>query len=165
MDQPSNPSDPRIRPFQPGDLPALKSITREAFRGVSIDYWIEQRWGRLGGTGWADRKERHMDEDVSAPGARALVAEEADGAIVGYVTARLDREARLGWIPNLAVRADHRGRGLGRRLLEAACAMLRAEGMEWAKIETLEANARGAQLYPSLGFEEICRQIHYLKRL
>ena len=30
-----------------------------------------------------------------------------------------------------------------------------------AKIETLEQNPIGRHLYPSLGFQEIARQIHY----
>ena len=33
--------------------------------------------------------------------------------------------------------------------------------MTVAKIETLEQNPIGRQLYPSLGFQEVARQIHY----
>ena len=54
-----------------------------------------------------------------------------------------------------------RGGGLGRRLIEHALARFRAAGMTVAKIETLEQNAVGRHLYPSVGFIEVARQIHY----
>ena len=38
-------------------------------------------------------------------------------------------------------------------------------GMSVAKIETLEQNPIGQTLYPSLGFVEVARQIHYALRL
>jgi hypothetical protein len=34
-----------------------------------------------------------------------------------------------------------------------------------AKIETLDQNPVGQALYPSLGFKEVARQIHYAMRL
>ena len=37
--------------------------------------------------------------------------------------------------------------------------------MEVAKIETLDQNPVGQALYPSLGFTEVARQIHYAMRL
>ena len=37
--------------------------------------------------------------------------------------------------------------------------------MQVAKIETLEQNPVGQALYPSLGFREVARQIHYAMRL
>ena len=51
--------------------------------------------------------------------------------------------------------------GVGRRLIEHAVAHFRAAGMTIAKIETLEQNSIGQHLYPSVGFVEIARQIHY----
>ena len=38
-------------------------------------------------------------------------------------------------------------------------------GMRVAKIETLVQNAQGQTLYPSFGFQEVARQIHYCTRL
>jgi len=49
--------------------------------------------------------------------------------------------------------------------LEYAIAFFKEAGMDIAKIETLEQNPIGQNLYPSLGFEEVARQIHYAMRL
>ena len=81
--------------------------------------------------------------------------------VVGYVTMHCDPETRIGWIHNLAVEMKVRGQGVGRRLIEHALSHFRAAGMTIAKIETLEQNAIGRHLYPSVGFVEIARQIHY----
>ncbi|MCX7886365.1 MAG: GNAT family N-acetyltransferase [Verrucomicrobiae bacterium] len=153
-----------IRPYQPGDREALKEITTRTFRDVSIDGNIEKLFGLLNGTDWAWRKRRQIDADCDAQPDGILVAEE-DGRIVGYITTRLDHETKLGWIPNLAVEPEYQGRGIGRRLIEAALEMFRQRGMTHAKIETLEQNPVGQTLYPKCGFQEVARQIHYVRKL
>jgi len=153
-----------IRPFQPSDLPLLKSLTIEGFVGVSIDHGIEEQFGTINGHDWRWRKARHIEFDVAREATGIFVAEE-DGQVVGYVTTWLDREAGIGNIPNLAVAASHRNRGLGRTLLEHALAHFRAAGLTHAKIETLAQNAIGNRLYPSLGFVEVARQVHFVAKL
>jgi len=154
----------QIRPYQPADLDRLKEITTEGFEGVSIDHGIEQTFGRINGHDWRWRKARHIDDDVRRDPAGVFVAEDA-GQVVGYVTTWQDREAGLGHIPNLAVAASYRNHGLGRKLLEHALAHFRACGLTHAKIETLAQNAVGNHLYPSLGFVEVARQVHFVARL
>lgn len=153
-----------IRPFQPADLQAMKQITVEAFDGVSIDQGIERVFGPIHGHDWRWRKARHLDEDLLRPHAAFFVAED-QGQVVGYVTTWQDREAGIGHIPNLAVAAGYRNRGLGRTLLETAMNHFRACGLTHAKIETLVQNAIGNHLYPSLGFVEVARQVHFVARL
>ena len=153
-----------IRPHQPTDLAALKRLTVEGFTGVSIDHGMEQAFGLINGHDWQWRKARHIDVDLTRPEAAIFVAEDAE-EVVGYVTTWLDREAGIGHIPNLAVAASHRNQGLGRQLIEHAFAHFRAAGLTHAKIETLAQNAIGNHLYPSLGFVEVARQVHFLARL
>ena len=152
-----------LRPCRHEDIATIKAITAEAFDGVSIDQSIQQHHGMVGGHDWTWHKLRHIDHDFAD--GQITVAEEADGTVVGYVTMRIDREARSGSIPNLAVRADRRGRGIGRRLLEHAVATFRAEGLEIARIETLAQNSVGSHLYPEVGFEAVARQVHFAMRL
>jgi len=153
-----------IRPYQPSDLAALKNLTVEGFTGVSIDHGMEQAFGLVNGHDWQWRKARHIDVDVARDASGIFVAEDG-GEVVGYVTTWQDPAAGIGHIPNLAVASSHRNQGLGRALLEHAMNSFRAAGLTHAKIETLAQNAVGNHLYPSLGFVEVARQVHFLAKL
>jgi ribosomal protein S18 acetylase RimI-like enzyme len=153
-----------IRSYRPSDLEALRSLTQEAFQGVSIDHNIETLFGTIAGHDWRWRKARHIDEDVAANAKGVFVAEE-DGQIIGYITTRVDHEAGIGQIPNLAVADRARNRGLGRQLIEHVLEYFRALGLTHAKIETLEQNPIGRHLYPACGFREVARQVHFVMDL
>jgi ribosomal protein S18 acetylase RimI-like enzyme len=155
----------KIRVYREADRQAIKEITVEAFHGVSIDQAIEREFGVVGGHDWRWRKARHIDEDVDAEGAAIFVAEELPGEVIGYVTTRYDAEARVGFIPNLAVRAGQRGQGLGRQLIEHALEHFRHAGAEIVRIETLSQNVIGNHLYPDCGFVPVAQQIHLAMRL
>jgi ribosomal protein S18 acetylase RimI-like enzyme len=155
---------PLIRHYQLADLEAIKRLTLESFTGVTLEQNVGDALGTLGGHDWRWRKARHIDEDVAAnPG--GIFTAETEGLVVGYITTRLDREAGKGRIPNLAVAAEFRGCGLGRRLIERALDHFRAEGLEYAMIETMAQNAAGNHLYPACGFIEVARQVHFARRL
>ncbi len=150
-----------IRHYRPSDLETLKSITAICFDGVSIDQNIERLYGLVHGKDWRWRKKRHIDDDAEINAAGILVAE-VDGRIVGYVTTRVDKAAGIGGIPNFAVLPEFQQRGIGRRLLEEAVAYFTAQGLTYARIETLDQNDVGAHFYPDFGFQEVARQIHYI---
>ena len=149
-------SNVTIRPYQPDDLETIKRLTVEAFGGVTLEQNVEAALGILHGHDWRWRKARHVDEDVTANPAGIFVAE-AQGRVVGYVTTRVDSESGRGRIPNLAVAADFRGHGLGRRLIEHALDCFRREGLAYAMIETMAQNEVGQHLYPACGFVEVAR--------
>lgn len=155
-----------IRPFQPTDLEELKRITALCFPNVSIDRNIEEKLGVIGGHDWMWRKLRHIDNDVAGDNARhVFVWETAIHEIAGYITGRTDIDSKIGWIPNLAVAPEHQGNGIGRQLIDHLLQHFRDDGMECAKIETLAQNEIGSTFYPSMGFHEIARQVHYVMRL
>src|SRR3954466_7826039 len=108
-----------IRVYRAEDLSAIRKLTIESFAGVTLEQNLEQALGILHGHDWRWRKARHIDEDVAANPAGIFVAE-AEGRVVGYITTLLDRQAGKGRIPNLAVAADFRNQGLGRKLIEFA---------------------------------------------
>ena len=153
-----------IRPYRPADLDAIKSLTVESFGGVTLEQNVEDALGVINGRDWRWRKARHLDEDVAINPGGVFVAD-AGGRVVGYVTTRIDREAGKGRVPNLAVAAECRGLGLGRRLIETALDYFRAEGLAYAVIETMAGNAVGNHLYPACGFAEVARQVHFARRL
>jgi ribosomal protein S18 acetylase RimI-like enzyme len=156
--------DLQFRRYRSADLETIKRLTVEAFDGVSIDRNIEDQFGPINSRDWRWRKARHIDFDVARDPDGVFVAE-VDGQVVGYITTFRDRDAGMGLIPNLAVDATHRGRGIGRKLIEYALQNFRDEGLTHAKIETLDQNDVGQNLYPSLGFREVARQIHYCMAL
>jgi ribosomal protein S18 acetylase RimI-like enzyme len=153
-----------IRLYQPSDLEELRRMTIEGFDGTAIDQNVEKSFGILAGHDWRWRKARHVNDDVEANPEGVFVAEE-NGHVLGYITTRIDREVSKGRIPNLAVDERARGRGLGRRLIEHALEYFRREGMAYVMIETMANNAVGQHLYPSCGFVEAGRQIHYALKL
>jgi ribosomal protein S18 acetylase RimI-like enzyme len=155
------PTNIAIRPYRASDRPSLHTLTVAAFDGVSIDQNVDRRLGPIAGRDWRWRKTQHVETDLTQGAEVAVaVAVETDRA-VGYITYYFQREARIGWIHNMAVAAEHRGQGLGRRLLEHALDRFRAEGMTIAQIETLDQNAIGCHLYPAVGFLEVARKIYY----
>jgi ribosomal protein S18 acetylase RimI-like enzyme len=155
---------PIVRTFRASDLPELRRLTVESFSGVTLEQNVENALGRLRGHDWKWRKARHVDEDAAAHPAGIFVAE-GPTRILGYVSTRLDPETGRGRIPNLAVDAEWRGRGLGRRLIEQALTYFRQSGMEYAVIETMAQNEIGQHLYPACGFVEVARQVHFARRL
>jgi ribosomal protein S18 acetylase RimI-like enzyme len=151
----------KIRGFQEPDREALKQITIISFDGVSIDRNIENQFGPIGGKSWAWRKARQIDEDLNANPGGVFVAED-NGLCVGYITTRIDHETKIGGIPNIAVLPEYRKTGTGRTLMDTAMEYFKAEGMEYVRIETLDQNPVGQRFYPSYGFKEVARQIHYV---
>jgi ribosomal protein S18 acetylase RimI-like enzyme len=153
-----------IRRYQSSDLDELKRMTIEGFEGIAIDQNVERELGILGEHDWRWRKARHVDDDIAANPDGIFVAEEG-GKVLGYISTRIDFEARKGRIPNLAVDKTTQGHGIGRQLIEHALDYFRHEGMAFAMIETMVNNPVGQHLYPSCGFVEAGRQIHYAVKL
>ena len=153
-----------FRPYRPQDFATIQHLTVESFRGVTLEQNVENALGVLNAHDWKWRKARHVDEDVAANPTGIFVAE-ADGKVLGYISTRVDREAGRGRIPNLAVAAEARGQGLGRKLIEHALDYFRREGLEYAVIETMAQNAIGHHLYTSCGFQEVARQVHFAQKL
>jgi ribosomal-protein-alanine N-acetyltransferase len=82
----------------------------------------------------------------------ATVGLDADGTPVGYVHAY-----DTGYVSELAVAPDHRGRGHGRALLARELAALRARDVDTAELEVAADNDRARSLYESLGFDVVER--------
>ena len=171
-----------IRRYRQEDAARVKAITAAAFEAVSIDAAVDRRWPGLAPAAWIERKWASMQPQLADHPEHCWVAEAvegrtppgsggleegtpATGCVVGYVTCEVLPDRGLGRIPDLAVDARWRGRGLGRRLLLHALQYLRELGLPLAKIETLAHNEIGRSLYPSVGFELVATQYHYVMPL
>lgn len=85
------------------------------------------------------------------------------GRIVGNVTVRrLSILAGGGWmIGNVAVAPEWRGRGIARRLMEAAVELVRHNGGDWVALQVRSDNAIARGLYQSLGFVETGELVYF----
>jgi len=72
---------------------------------------------------------------------------------VGYLWLRLDRTARRAYCMDVHVMAPARGRGVGRRVMNAAIDRLADEGFAALDLTVRRDNAAACGLYRSLGFE------------
>jgi ribosomal protein S18 acetylase RimI-like enzyme len=101
---------------------------------------------------------------------RVFVAETQDG-VVGFVCiwARVppqepdDEPVEIAYVSDLVVREPHRGRGVGRRLLESAEAYARERGATRLGVGVLARNRDALGLYRSLGFAD--HHLEMVKRL
>ena len=94
---------------------------------------------------------------IHAPGSHVLVAR-LEGRIVGFINFTL-RDTVLhakpsGLIDELVVAGDCRGRGVGRRLVEAAIEKCRELGCSEIEVGTEKVNRKARAFYRRLGFEE-----------
>jgi len=81
------------------------------------------------------------------------------GEVEAYINAWiLDGEVKIN---NLAVRAAHRGRGLGEALLRHLLEIGRSAGCLGAMLEVRPTNLRALSLYEKLGFRVVGRRKRY----
>jgi ribosomal-protein-alanine N-acetyltransferase len=104
-----------------------------------------------------------MIHEVSHPDHYYLVArEEGSSDIVGYAGLAADpRPGGHADIQTIAVIPDHRGTGLGRRLLHALLERANEGAVATVFLEVRADNQPAISLYRSEGFEDIDRRIGY----
>jgi ribosomal protein S18 acetylase RimI-like enzyme len=103
---------------------------------------------------------RRAEAQLADPQRTTLVAV-ADGFVVGYVQLAPLPAPELGSMVreqpaadvSIAVSATHRGRGIGRALMEAAEDRAARDGLTLITLNALTANESAIGLYRSLGYE------------
>lgn len=103
---------------------------------------------------------------------KMLVSEDGAGALTGFLLVGLRSHADgcdpvkpAGFIEGWFVRADYRGRGIGRQLFEAAEAWARAQGCIEMASDCLIDNHPAHDVHRALGFEVVDRCVHFKKTL
>jgi predicted N-acetyltransferase YhbS len=134
---PEAPAGITVRPFRPGDERAAHRLTEDAFAA-----WQKRRkpyaeWARL-----------TVERTDFAP-ALSFVAH-AGGRLVGVVLARDVPGSGEGYVDRVAVRQDHRGRGLARVLLRESFRAIHRRGERSCVLWTHSA-AGALPLYERLG--------------
>lgn len=92
-------------------------------------------------------------------GCELRVLEDPEAGVVAYAVlwCILDQ----GELANFAVAESHRGRGLGRRLLEHVLEVARERGVEALYLEVRVSNEAALALYRAYGFTEVGRRKKY----
>ena len=78
--------------------------------------------------------------------------------VIGAVTVDGNYRKHHAYIANLAVRPDHRRRGVAELLMLGAEARARDFGCKWAVLHVDERNVAGRRLYGKLGYRAVARQ-------
>jgi [ribosomal protein S18]-alanine N-acetyltransferase len=97
-----------------------------------------------------EAREDSLRDEITRPWARVRVMRDDRGEPLGYVVYWhvLDEIHVI----NVVVAAQHRRRGIGRRLLDDVFTYARASGVQRVLLEVRESNAAALALYEALGF-------------
>lgn len=123
------------------DLVAIMDLERAGFG--SGEQWSE--------TSWRD--------ELAGDGRTVLVAADDDQGMLGVITLRATGE--LADLHRIVVAGDHRRQGIGRRLLEAGLAAVRALGVRSVLAEVRFDNEAAIELYQRNGFEQLGARTDY----
>jgi RimJ/RimL family protein N-acetyltransferase len=149
----------RIRRAEPGDATALVRLAEAV--GREQERWI------LASEGWRSigDERRYLKTVLRHPDAAVFVAED-DGVVVGRLSLSRDPNPASRHVADLGlmVAASHRGKGIGRLLLEEAVKWSRMSEVRKLELHVFPWNEPALRLYESFGFErEGYRKGHYAR--
>jgi GNAT superfamily N-acetyltransferase len=131
-----------IRPFEEQDAAACRALWAELTRSHRALYDDPTIGGEDPGSGF----DAYLDEFV---GARMWVAERA-GSVIGL--AGLIIRGKQAEVEPVVVSFDAWGRGIGRRLVETAVGVAKAEGVAQIKASPVARNSHAIGFFHELGF-------------
>ena len=144
----------RVRTYEPRDARAVKALLDDAYSGWDDTYVPRPH------DDWLQWMTAHDEFD---PDLWFLV--ERDGQLVACALHWKEHQGR-GWLKDIVVRADQRGSGLGRALVEHGLRAYRERGAERVGLKVDSTNPTGAvQLYERAGFEVERRSGIWVKHL
>ena len=147
-----------VRRADPADAQALTDLARAV--GSEPEGWL------LATNGWrtASDERRYLRALRRYPDAAVFVAEDEAGAVVGRLSVARDRHPSSAHVADLGlmVAKSHRGRGVGRALLDAAVEWAREAEVTKLELHVFPWNEPAIRLYERFGFErEGVRRRHY----
>jgi ribosomal protein S18 acetylase RimI-like enzyme len=160
---------PNIRPFEPGDLPALQRIRQAAFEPVfrSFREIVGAEIAAIAFT-HADGGQAKLLEDICAAGSGHHVSVVTVGEeIIGFVSFTIETDKRTGEIGLNAVHPDYAGRGLGTWMYEHVLARMKELGAALAIVGTGgdPSHAPAQRAYEKAGFGPALSSIYLYKLL
>jgi ribosomal protein S18 acetylase RimI-like enzyme len=143
-------TDVTIRPITVHDFGAVYELGTRCYDVTAIPY----NYWSIGSVA------KYLETSLS------VVAEE-NGQIVGFLLGAesFEEDKETAYLEWLAVDAEHRRRGLGRRMTEAALARVEQLGKTRVVIDIAAPNAASRALAEELGFKEEVSVSYFAKRL
>ena len=161
--------DPNIRPFEPGDLPAMQRVRKAAFEPV---FWsfrdiVGEEIAAIA-FAHADAEQAKLLDDICGTGSGHHVLVVTIGSeIVGFVSFTMDADKRTGEIGLNAVHPEHAGRGIGTGMYEHVMARMKERGMALATVGTGgdPSHAPARRAYEKAGFGPALPSLYLYKLL
>lgn len=132
--------------------------------------WLRMRRGL-----WPDAPleylEYDLDDLLADPDSAVFVASRADGKLIAFIEASLREYAEacetspVGYIEAWYVDPHVRGQKLGREMARAAEEWARAKGMTEMASDTWLENEISIAAHLKMGYEEVERLVHFVKKL
>ena len=141
-----------FRPAHQEDYEQLVKIVIEGFEKVTMQTYVDQRFGFLNGTNWRDRWEGRVNKALKN---EIVIVGESSAEIASVIAARIDPKTQLAFINILAVSRKYRQKGYGRKTLRWMLAHLKTLGGVHAHLDCLATNVEANRLYESEGFENV----------
>jgi RimJ/RimL family protein N-acetyltransferase len=147
-----------VRRAEPGDAQSLKELGDAV--GSEPEGWLVTT------NGWRDAADerRYLRAIRRYPNAAVFVAEDDDHAIIGRLSIARDQHPASRHVADLGlmVAQNHRRRGIGTALLEAAVEWGRKAGVRKLELHVFPWNTAAIALYDKFGFvREGYRKAHY----
>jgi GNAT superfamily N-acetyltransferase len=154
--------------LRPGHEKDVRSIAqthvaswRQAYKGILSPAFLENLSVEERAKGWQEAITRFFSRDPQ----KLIVVEDAQGAIVGFAAAGVNRENDPEFdaeIYALYLLEEHQGQGLGTKMMREMMGWLRSKGFQKVMLWVLEANPtrkfyekRGGKLLASIKTTEI----------
>jgi ribosomal protein S18 acetylase RimI-like enzyme len=145
---------PIVRHATSADLPTLGRLGALL---VQQHHDFDGRRFLAANTRTPDHYAEFLGSQLDDPDVLVLVAEH-EGRVIGYTFAAMEGydykslRGPAGLLHDLLVDPDHRGRGVGRRLLDETLSMLQAKGARQVVLSTAERNESAQRLFMRMGF-------------
>ena len=138
----------RVREARPDEWPAIRDLRLRALRED------ETAFGHTHALASARTDDDWRRYAAARPGDATFVAEAEDGRLVGMARGHMTADPRVADLYGMWVAPEARGRGAGRRLLDAVAGWARAQGALRLVLWVAEDRPEARALYARAGFVE-----------
>lgn len=152
----------QTRLAMPADYVRLEPLIIESFEPITWQKKLDARFGPLNCCDWKARWQARLRNIFAT---QIVLVGEQNGQLAVMASGTVDRAAALGFIDVLCAFRGFQGQGLGREMLRAMLAHLKAAGCQYVNLDCLTDNDAANALYASEGFEEVARHIRWFRKI